>query len=37
MSTLELEHEPAALRVEVTDEQFAVDLADGRRLIVPLA
>ena len=36
MSTLDLEHEPAAQRVEVTDEQLAVDLADGRRLIVPL-
>jgi hypothetical protein len=36
MSTLELEHEPVASNVEVTAGQFLVDLADGRRLIVPL-
>jgi hypothetical protein len=37
MSTLELEHDPVASRVELTGEHLVVDLADGRRLIVPLS
>ncbi len=37
MSTLVLEVEPAAMEVEVTNDDLIVDLADGRRLIVPLA
>lgn len=37
MSTLVLEIEPLAVEVSVTNEQLTVDLADGRRLIVPLA
>jgi hypothetical protein len=36
MSSLELETEPAAIKVAVTDEKLAVDLADGRTLLVPL-
>jgi len=36
MSSLELEAEPAAIKVTVTDEKLAIDLADGRTLIVPL-
>jgi hypothetical protein len=34
---LVLEIEPAAMEVEVTADDLTVDLADGRRLIVPLA
>lgn len=37
MNTLVLEIEPAAMEVEVTADDLIVDLADGRRLIVPLA
>ena len=37
MSTLVLETEPLATAVTVTDEELTVDLADGRRIIVPLA
>ena len=37
MSTLQLEHEPVASGVETTADHLVVDLADGRRLIVPLA
>jgi hypothetical protein len=36
MSTLQLEHEPIATRVETTERELIVELADGRRLIVPL-
>jgi hypothetical protein len=37
MSTLVLETEPLAKAVIVTDEELSVELADGRRIIVPLA
>lgn len=37
MSTLVLEIEPLATTVSVTADDFTVDLADGRRLVVPLA
>ena len=37
MSTLVLETEPLATAVAVTDEDLTVELADGRRIIVPLA
>jgi hypothetical protein len=37
MSTLVLEIEPAASNVTVTDEDLSVELADGRRIVVPLA
>jgi hypothetical protein len=37
MSTLVLETEPLAKSVAVTDEELTVELADGRRIIVPLA
>lgn len=37
MNTLVLEVEPAAMEVEVTSDDLIVDLADGRRMIVPLA
>ena len=37
MNTLVLEVEPAAMEVKVTTDDLIVDLADGRRLIVPLA
>jgi hypothetical protein len=37
MSTLVLETDPVATAVTVTEEELAVDLADGRRIIVPLA
>lgn len=37
MNTLALEIEPLAIGVSVTDEELIVDLADGRRIIVPLA
>jgi hypothetical protein len=37
MSTLVLEIEPLATTVAVTDDDFMVDLADGRRIFVPLA
>jgi hypothetical protein len=37
MSTLVLEIDPLAMRVIVTDDDLTVDLADGRRIIVPLA
>jgi len=35
MNTLVLEVEPTAMEVEVTTDDLIVDLADGRRLIVP--
>ena len=37
MNTLVLETEPLTIDVLVTDEEFIVDLMDGRRIIVPLA
>jgi hypothetical protein len=37
MSTLVLETEPLATALTVTDEELTVDLADGRRIMVPLA
>jgi hypothetical protein len=37
MSTLVLEVEPLATTVCVTDDDLTVELADGRRIIVPLA
>jgi hypothetical protein len=37
MSTLVLEVEPVAVEVTVTGEELAVELADGRRIVVPLA
>ena len=37
MSSSGPELRPLARRVEVTDDELRVDLADGRRIIVPLA
>jgi hypothetical protein len=37
MNTLQLEHEPVAAGIEITTGHLNVDLADGRRLSVPLA
>lgn len=37
MSTLVLEIEPIAIKVTITEDDLAVNLSDGRRLIVPLA
>ena len=37
MTTLALETEPTAANITVTEDDLAVDLVDGRRLIVPLA
>ncbi|MCX6542820.1 MAG: DUF2442 domain-containing protein [Acidobacteria bacterium] len=37
MSSPGPELRPLARRVELTDEELRVDLADGRRIIVPLA
>jgi len=37
VSTLVLEVDPLVVEVSVANEQLTVDLADGRRLIVPLA
>jgi hypothetical protein len=37
MTTLALEIEPTAVNVTITEDDLAVDLADGRRIIVPLA
>ena len=37
MSTLVLEMEPAIAEVEVTDDDLALDLADGRSIRVPLS
>ena len=36
MNTLVLEREPVAVNVSVTAEKLAVDLDDGRSLLVPL-
>lgn len=37
MSTLLLEIEPTAVNVTLTEDDLTVDLADGRRIVVPLA
>ena len=37
MSTLVLEVEPTAVEVTVTNDDLIVHLADGRRIVVPLA
>ncbi len=37
MSTLVLEVEPLAVEVAVTDDELMVQLAAGRRIVVPLA
>lgn len=37
MSTLLLEIEPSAMNVTVTEDDLTVELADGRRIVVPLA
>ena len=37
MSTLVLEIDPLATTVAMTDDDLTVDLADGRRIVVPLA
>jgi hypothetical protein len=37
MITLVLEVEPQAAKIETTEDHLIVDLADGRRLVVPLA
>ena|SRR5947208_3569590 len=37
MTTLVLETDPVALKIEVTGQSLIVDLADGRSLSVPLA
>jgi hypothetical protein len=37
MTTLTLETEPTAVSVDITEDNLIVDLADGRRMIVPLA
>jgi hypothetical protein len=36
MTTLVLENEPAAVEVRLTAKHLTVDLADGRRVLVPL-
>ena len=36
MSTLELESDPTAIRVTIANDKLAVDLADGRIMLVPL-
>ena len=37
MSTLVLEIEPIAVKVNVTEDDLTVTLSDGRRMLVPLA
>jgi hypothetical protein len=37
MATLVLEVEPIAVEVNVTDDDLTARLADGRRIVVPLA
>ena len=37
MSVLASVSEPRATRVDVTDDELIVDLADGRKIITPLA
>ena len=36
MTTLVLETEPVAVGVTITEDTLGIDLADGRRLVVPL-
>ena len=37
MTTLTLDTEPLATRINVTDEKLVIELADGRSLIIPLS
>ena len=37
MTTLALEIEPTAVKVTLNEDDMTVDLADGRRITVPLA
>jgi hypothetical protein len=37
MNTLTLENDPLATAVSITDEELTLELADGRRITVPLA
>jgi hypothetical protein len=37
MTTLVLDIDPTAVAVTITEDKLMVDLADGRRLVVPLA
>ncbi len=37
MTTLMLEIEPIAVKVDVTEDDLIIDLTDGRRITVPLA
>lgn len=37
MTTLVLDHDPAAAGIEVTDRELVVALVDGRTLTIPLA
>jgi hypothetical protein len=37
MTTLALEIEPTAVKVTLNEDEMMVDMADGRRIIVPLA
>jgi hypothetical protein len=37
MPTLTLEIEPVAVEIELTEDKLIVNLADGRRIMVPLA
>jgi hypothetical protein len=37
MNTLTLENEPVAVEIEINEDELIVNLADGRRLMVPLA
>jgi hypothetical protein len=37
MTTLMLEIEPTAVKVDLTEDDLIVDLVDGRRIAVPLA
>lgn len=37
MTTLVLDIDPTAVAITIDDDKLAIDLADGRRLVVPLA
>ncbi len=37
MTTLTLDTEPLATRINVTDEKLVIELVDGRSLIIPLS
>jgi hypothetical protein len=37
MTTLVLDIDPTAVAITIDDDTLAIDLADGRRLVVPLA